>query len=59
MRKELSEGEIRRRAKLSESTSRLWKDPAFRERVIRKQRELGYRAYGSKFTYPPNPQKYN
>lgn len=40
--------EVVRRQKVSKNMRRLWRDPAYRERVIEKQRGLGFRNYPEK-----------
>jgi hypothetical protein len=37
--------------KRSESMKKKWQDKDYREQMLKKQAEIGYRAYGSRFTY--------
>lgn len=44
----VTEKELRRRERQRAIMERRWKDPEYRARMVRKQMELGYRAYGAR-----------
>lgn len=39
--------EQERREKISKMMQKRWQDPVFREKIIKKQKEVGYRNYGN------------
>jgi len=45
--------------KRSKAVQKMWKDPAFRKRMIEKQKKIGYRNYGDGIFYSTNTTRRN